>query len=172
MKAFSTIRKALFCAYCIVLIIISMSPVRFSTAIDSLTASVTSFNTSSNYHNKSDDFNYNYIDTAEWPPRTIYSSSTLSLKESCNISALEYPYSYATSSQKVIQSTHYCEKVYQYQGVGSTFKTYVYTKKQKNNTVTTSFSLRFPQCSRFNEPQASDCEKEQRLFDPLLFLKT
>ena len=85
-----------------------------------------------------------YVCAAEWPP------------------VLERTDAYScTAEERVISGTTYCVQETGEGAAGSTFITYVYEKAGVRGT----FTLRFPQCLNYDQPQQGTCQLEQQSLD-------
>lgn len=91
-----------------------------------------------------------YISTAEWPP-------TVSLEAG--------DYSCARQDEIVIGDRSLCAIKSSEGAAGSTYTAYDYRTAQGDFIARVKFTLRFPQCMNYDEPQQSACLSEQANFD-------
>ncbi|MFA5184077.1 MAG: hypothetical protein WC456_00965 [Patescibacteria group bacterium] len=97
-----------------------------------------------------------------WPPRIMVTESTEVLD------CTETP---ATGSQagrtrlQTINSRSYCVIAYSEGAAGSVFTDHTYIHEDGKNRVTVNFTLRYPQCSNYDEPQRTACADERTSFD-------
>jgi hypothetical protein len=74
-------------------------------------------------------------------------------------------YSCAEEQQRMIEDREYCVVETLEGAAGTTYRTYEYITAQGDFVARAKFTLRFPQCANYNEPQASACRAEQESFD-------
>ena len=60
----------------------------------------------------------------------------------------------------------YCVESLSEGAAGSTYTSYTYTTLKKGNLVKVNFTLRFPQCDNYDDPQKSECKQERTIFNP------
>lgn len=89
---------------------------------------------------------YQYISATEWPPL---------------VEAVEGEYMCDSGEEKTFGEDVYCFSMTSEGAAGSTYTTYVYSGESKK----VSFTLRFPQCLNYDEPQQGECVAEQEGFD-------
>lgn len=93
-----------------------------------------------------------YISTSTegWPPQ---------------VSLVGGDYSCAAADEHVIGDRHLCARRTSEGAAGSTYTTVTYSSAQGDFVASTTFTLRFPQCMNFDEPQQSGCKAEQASYD-------
>lgn len=68
---------------------------------------------------------------------------------------------------KDIEGKAYCVTIASEGAAGSVYSTYIYkTEIEEGVTVETEFTLRFVQCDNYDDPEKTDCKKEQTEFNP------
>jgi hypothetical protein len=93
-----------------------------------------------------------YISTSTegWPPTAAIVSGTLSC---------------AATDKRMIGDRAYCITRESEGAAGSTFTTYTYATMQGTSVASTTFTLRFPQCMNYDDPQQSACTIEESSYD-------
>jgi len=74
-------------------------------------------------------------------------------------------YSCAEQDEIMIGDRAYCTAIMSEGAAGSTYRTYEYITAQGDFLVRVIFTLRFPQCLNYDEPQRSACAQEEENFD-------
>ncbi len=103
-----------------------------------------------------------YIFTQEWPPKLQVIDN---VGFSCEQGGLGINGRPGMTIQKKINDIVYCiENVSE--GTAGTFYTdYIYTFLKDSKLVKLSFTLAYPQCDNYNDPQKTECEQERQTFD-------
>ncbi len=91
-----------------------------------------------------------YIHTVDWPPKAAISNAVFT----CNNAGLV----------TIINGQQYCITKVSEGAAGSTYTNYSYVTQEDGKLVTLTFSLRFPQCGNYNDPQKTACENERTAF--------
>jgi hypothetical protein len=93
-----------------------------------------------------------YISTSTegWPPTAAIVSGTLSC---------------AATDKRMIGDRAYCITRESEGAAGSTFTTFTYATMQGTSVASTTFTLRFPQCMNYDDPQQSACTIEESSYD-------
>lgn len=99
-----------------------------------------------------------YISTAEWPPVV----KVISDKFSCPVQ-VGTP-SLPDRKVKTINSQTYCLESMSEGAAGTTYTTYTYTTAKDNQLISLTFTLRYPQCLNYDNPQQADCLSERQSF--------
>ncbi|MFA6536805.1 MAG: hypothetical protein WCT18_00205 [Patescibacteria group bacterium] len=109
-----------------------------------------------------EDFNTTYIHPAInfWPPAV----SVEEKKMNCFVEGSEVSADGKTSKIK-INNREFCVTEKSEGAAGSVFTDYVYSFQKENKMITLYFTIQKVQCVNYDEPQKSDCEKEQKAFD-------
>lgn len=104
-----------------------------------------------------------YITAVEWPPQfSLENTEFKCVKGGVN--------SYITTT-RVINGQTYCLTEQSEGAAGSVYTTYIYKWPKDNQTAALTFTLKSVQCSNYNEPQKSECEKERTEFNADDFVK-
>lgn len=101
-----------------------------------------------------------YISTAVWPPKMVATTGTFE----CTVSKSENGRP-ETTSTRVIGTRSYCVSVESEGAAGSVYDDYTYTTQKDGKILSVNFSLRFPQCLNYDEPNQTACIDEQRSFN-------
>lgn len=103
-----------------------------------------------------------FISAQEWPPLVELVANNYSCQEG-PITAADGPLK--ESKKHTVGDREYCVTMSSEGAAGSTYRTYEYSTDQGDFVARVVFTLRFPQCLNYNEPQASACAAEQSSFD-------
>jgi len=96
-------------------------------------------------------FDGTYFSAVEWPPSVERVS-----EYSCVSPATERP----------IDGQTYCVTLTSEGAAGSSYLTYGYMTDRGDIIVRTDFTIRFPQCLNYDEPNQAACKAEQATIDP------
>lgn len=102
-----------------------------------------------------------YISLVEWPP-------VLEVQAGQNLDCSETP---AESSlpkrvtSRQVDNRIYCVEASSEGAAGSVYTEYSYSGVWKEKIVKFSFTLRYPQCNNYSEPQQTECGNEREAFD-------
>jgi hypothetical protein len=105
-----------------------------------------------------------YITTpdAVWPPAVVRAEKAFECVSGGN-EVLEN----GKTVMKELLGEEYCVTTASEGAAGSVYTTYTYkTAIEKDVTASTEFTLRFVQCDNYDDPQKTDCKKEQLEFNP------
>ncbi len=92
-----------------------------------------------------------YINAQTWPPEVEISSDIFSCKgEIATIAS---------------SGTTYCIQTTSEGAAGTIFNSYSYTYQKKDKVVKFTFTLGFPQCANYDDPNKTACKYEQNNFD-------
>lgn len=91
-----------------------------------------------------------YISATEWPPKVMLA---------------EGDYSCADADKRVVGDRVYCIISTLEGAAGSAYRTYEYISQQGDVLAHVNFTLRFPQCGNYDEPERNLCAREQASFD-------
>lgn len=102
------------------------------------------------------EFDGEYFTPQEWPPL---------------VEKVDDPYSCSQAGgdgndERTIDGKKYCVTEMSEGAAGSTYLTYTYTHDRGDAVLKASFTIRFPQCMNYDEPNQSACKAEQASFDP------
>jgi hypothetical protein len=92
-----------------------------------------------------------YITAQEWPPQV-----TLTAGEQ---------YSCAEQDERMVGDRAFCVVKTNEGAAGTTYSTYEYITAQGDFLARVKFTLKFPQCMNYDEPNQSACKNEQASFD-------
>lgn len=92
-----------------------------------------------------------YIHTADWPPKFTVTNGVFICKD--------------TGIVTIINRQQYCVIKESQGAAGSTYTNYSYSTQKDGKLVTLTFTLRFPQCGNYNDPQKTACENERTTFN-------
>ncbi|MEJ0001852.1 MAG: hypothetical protein WDN09_01550 [bacterium] len=109
-----------------------------------------------------------YIQTVDWPPK-VQAVTGITGSLSCN-DAGEQDAPAGKTGTKTINGHTYCVTTEAEGAAGSTYTQYAYAWQEGDKTLYFTFTLRAPQCANYDEPKASECQKEKDTFalDPLI----
>lgn len=116
---------------------------------------------------ESPDFTYpeeldtTYIHPVDWPPQLRVEEQSYSCLEAGSETERA-----GRTEERVLDGSRYCVTTIAEGAAGSVYRQYVYAFAENDRTAYLTFSLRFPQCGNYGEPEKSLCEEEQAAFDP------
>ncbi|MFA6304391.1 MAG: Gmad2 immunoglobulin-like domain-containing protein [Patescibacteria group bacterium] len=67
--------------------------------------------------------------------------------------------------KRLVDDRVYCVEAMSEGAAGSTYTSYAYTTAQFGKLITLSFTLRYPQCLNYDDPQKTSCQNERESFD-------
>lgn len=102
----------------------------------------------------------NYISLAEWPPKISVSKAVLSCPETI---VIDSPAN--TISKRLVDNRSYCVETSGEGAAGSVYTSYTYSTQRDDNLVVAKFTLRYPQCYNYDDPEKTACENEHETFD-------
>ena len=91
-----------------------------------------------------------FISTQGWPPKVVLEGGIFSCSE---------------REEKMVGDRVYCMSTTNEGVAGSTYTTYKYATEQGDLIARVEFTLKFPQCVNYDEPNQSACKAEQANFD-------
>ena len=103
-----------------------------------------------------------YISGQEWPPIIERTANAYSCTEG-PITAADGPLKEA--ERRTVDDREYCVTISSEGAAGSTYRTYEYAFEFGGAAYRAMFTLRYPQCANYDEPQRSLCTSEQESFD-------
>lgn len=103
-----------------------------------------------------------FITATDWPPRVEFVAGKYSCKEG-PLSASDGPIT--TLKKHTIGDREYCVATHSEGAAGSMYTNYEYTTLRGEAVVRVLFTLKFPQCLNYIEPNQSACKSEQNSFD-------
>lgn len=100
-----------------------------------------------------------YISASDWPPAVTLFPQTFA----CDMNATS-SWSGGKFEERTISGQSFCVERASEGAAGSVFEQYAYATAAGDRTVVLSFTLRFPQCANYDEPQQTECEAERASF--------
>jgi hypothetical protein len=101
-----------------------------------------------------------YISTNEWPPTVTVSTGT-----SPCVVASSTGSDFKETSQRTVAGRTYCIVDTRGAAAGSQYLEYAYTTPWQDGSVTVRFTLQYPQCMNYDDPEQTACKQEQASFD-------
>jgi hypothetical protein len=101
-----------------------------------------------------------YVHPVEWPPKVALSTD----KYVCHVSGSTIDAGGLTY-EKTVDDQTFCVNAASEGAAGSVYTNYTFKKQLGNKVVSMSFVIRAPQCGNFDEPQATNCNKEKQIFN-------
>lgn len=95
-----------------------------------------------------------FVKTVDWPPQIEIADEAFTCTE-------------AGTQSETINGNTYCVTKSSEGAAGSTYVTYAYAFPFGQKTATFTFTIRFPQCLNYDEPNATGCTLEQADFKPI-----
>jgi hypothetical protein len=103
-----------------------------------------------------------YIFTQEWPPKLLIIDGA---GFSCKQGGLGINGRPGMTIQKKMNNIVYCIENVSGGAAGTFYTDYTYTFLKDSKLVKLSFTLAYPQCANYDDPQKTECEKERQTFD-------
>lgn len=103
-----------------------------------------------------------FISPATWPPLVERTTNKYSCKE-VPITAADGPLK--EIKKHIVGDREYCVTQSQEGAAGSTYRAYEYAFRFGTATYRVAFTLKFPQCMNYGEPQQGACKAEQASYD-------
>lgn len=101
-----------------------------------------------------------YIATVDWPPKIQIAKGPFSCTEGGSETEQ------AGKTTKVTINGHvYCMTKFTQGAAGSLYNLYAYGFEKNGKVVILAFSLRFPQCDNYEDPQKTECKNEESSFN-------
>ena len=104
----------------------------------------------------------NYIRPQEWPPKLLIIDNA---GFSCEEGGLGINGRPGMTIQKSINNTVYCIENVSEGAAGTFYTDYTYTFLKDGKLVKLTFTLAYPQCDNYDDPQKTECEQERQTFD-------
>jgi len=108
-----------------------------------------------------ENFSTKYISIVDWPPL----ASAINEPFTCTEAGSEIGRAGITQKQ-TIDGREYCVTKISEGAAGSVYTQYAYAFPLNGKTEVLTFSLRFPQCANYPDPQKTACVAERAPFDP------
>lgn len=109
-----------------------------------------------------EDIGMAYVRTVDWPP-------LLNLEVGSPFSCTEAGAETARAGRTervVVDGAEYCRTIILEGAAGSTYGQYAYAFEESDRVAILTFTLRFPQCMNYDDPEQSACVAEQEAFEP------
>jgi len=103
-----------------------------------------------------------YIFTQEWPPKLQIIDGAVF---SCEQGGLGINGRPGMTIQKKINDIVYCIENVSGGAAGTFYTDYIYIFLKDSKLVKLSFTLAYPECENYNDPQKTECEQERQTFD-------
>jgi len=103
-----------------------------------------------------------YIRPQEWPPKLLIIDNA---GFSCQEGGLGINGLPGMTIQKQINNIVYCIENVSEGTAGTVYTDYTYTFLKDSSLVKLSFTLAYPQCENYDDPQKTECEQERQTFD-------
>ncbi len=103
-----------------------------------------------------------YIRPQEWPPKLQVLDDA---KFSCEQGGLGINGRPGMTIQKKINNIVYCIDSVSKGTAGTFYTDYTYTFLKDSKLIKLSFTLAYPQCDNYDDPQKTECEQERQTFD-------
>jgi len=103
-----------------------------------------------------------YIFTQEWPPKLQVIDNAVF---SCQQGGLGINGRPGMTIQKKINNIVYCIENASEGTAGTFYTDYTYTFLKADKLVKLSFTLAYPECDNYGDPQKTECEQERQTFD-------
>lgn len=99
-----------------------------------------------------------FITASEWPPTLEHTGGSYSCKETPAAPPA------AAIEKHMVGDREYCVTLSSEGAAGSTYRAYEYRFKFGEEAYRVAFTLRYPQCDNYDEPQRGACKSEQANF--------
>lgn len=101
-----------------------------------------------------------YIHTVDWPPQIAINNGPFVCAEGGSEIAQA-----GQTEKAVIDTRAYCVTKESEGAAGSTYTQYAYAFSKNDKVLIFTFTLRFPQCANYDDPQKTQCENERAALD-------
>ncbi len=101
-----------------------------------------------------------FISPQDWPPQVLISTENFTCTTTPETSSLPN-----RVIKRLVDDRAYCVSAMSEGAAGTTYTEYNYTTKKDGNLVIVQFTLRYPQCLNYDDPQQTACVKEREAFD-------
>ncbi len=101
-----------------------------------------------------------YISTAEWPPKITVATGTFACPETSATASLP-----SRVMKSLVGGTTYCIEAMSEGAAGSVYTSFTYTTDWNDKLIRIEFTLRYPQCLNYDDPNRPICQKERESFD-------
>ncbi len=100
-----------------------------------------------------------YVGTQDWPPAVQVIAGPFSCTDAGEPNAQS-----GQTKTKTINGHTYCVTVVSEGAAGSIYNQYAYAWQTGTKTLYFTFTLRFPQCDNYDDPQKTACKSEEGAF--------
>ncbi len=102
-----------------------------------------------------------YIQPQTWPPTVKLTKAAFSCPAGEHVmNGLP-----TMNVTRTIDSRTYCVSSSSQGAAGTTYTDYTYATEQNGQLLSISFTLRYPQCLNYDDPQKGECQQERNTFD-------
>jgi len=101
-----------------------------------------------------------YIHEFDWPPQIMFIEEGFECAEGGSEITRA-----GETKKEIINNREYCVTKAIEGAAGSTYTQYAYATAINNNTIVFTFSIKAVQCGNYDDPEKTNCEKEQANFD-------
>ena len=105
------------------------------------------------------EINKTYVWNQQWPP--IVTIDTKISDYSCDPNITKFSVGYGEQKEVIVNSNKYCYQRANDQTAGTAYQNYSYTIIKDNELLKFTFVLGFPECGNYDNPQMTECKKEQ-----------
>lgn len=103
-----------------------------------------------------------YISEAEWPPVVSIDQEFNEFVCDDDSAASSLP---ERKMRRMVNDRVYCLYALSEGAAGSVYTNYTYSALWNKKTVSINFTLQYPRCVNYDEPQQTECQKERESFD-------
>lgn len=106
------------------------------------------------------DIGMDYVSTVDWPP---------------SLQVIDEPFSCVEAGEEIARAgrtervargdAEYCRTLIFEGAAGSVYRQYAYALSRGQGTALLTFSLRYPQCANYDDPEQTACRTEQETLD-------
>lgn len=103
-----------------------------------------------------------YVITVEWPP--VISINNDKHEFVCEETPAESSLADRTT-RRLVDNRVYCLSASSEGAAGSIYTDYTYSFLRDDNVININFTLQYPRCDNYDDPQQTECQKERESFD-------
>ena len=104
-----------------------------------------------------------FISAVDWPPEVIVFGESFTCGATSSPQLSSAPTT--TALQRSIGAHIYCVSETSEGAAGSVYRSYSYTTDVADRNINVSFTLKYPQCANYPEPNSGACRAEEATFD-------
>jgi hypothetical protein len=101
-----------------------------------------------------------YASPVYWPPVVSSAIGSFSCVETPGTASLP-----SRVIKRMVDQRVYCVEAMSEGAAGSVYTDYTYSTERDGRIVKVNFTLRYPQCDNYDDPEKSDCRREREAFD-------